>query len=76
MLYCASPTPNRRDTMKPSMMTEMRVEVTHRIVYTIDLDGINYSENPDDMMELVKDRLIDEYGKHYLKDADISIEYL
>jgi hypothetical protein len=62
--------------MKPGAITEMRVEVNHAVVYTIDLEGINYSESPQDMLELVQDRLIDEYGKYYLEDADIRIEYL
>jgi hypothetical protein len=62
--------------MKPSVATQMRVEVTHSVVYTMNLDDIGHSENPDDMMELAKDKLVDEYGKYYLEDAEIRIEYL
>jgi hypothetical protein len=54
--------------------TQYRVEVRHNTEFTFEPSDFDKHIDEEYVMELVKDRLRDEYGVYYLDDAIISIE--
>lgn len=62
--------------MKPEVLTEIRVEVTHKVIYTMAIEDIQHPDDDGYILELVKDRLVDDYGIRYIDDAEIEIEHL
>jgi hypothetical protein len=54
--------------------TQYRVEVRHNTEFTYLPSDFDKHIDSEYVLELVKDRLTDEYGAYYIEDAIISIE--